>query len=113
MRQLVLVTFKGTTAKVWYLHGPNAAQADDVMRPIAAREDAEARAAVHPLPVPREVDADRCYNIARSRMTPGSSTRSSRSRAARVQAGSTSASMDEGTMTRPTGGSASSRRVRS
>jgi hypothetical protein len=59
---LVAFTFTGTRGRLWQLH--DVIPADEVVRAIAEREEAEAVVVVHPMPVPPEVDGERCFNIA-------------------------------------------------
>ncbi|MFT4625440.1 MAG: hypothetical protein ACI8PZ_004108 [Myxococcota bacterium] len=59
---LVLLTFNGSTGRIWQLHDPP--MADDVVRAIIQRESPDAIAFVHPQPLPPEVEGERGYNVA-------------------------------------------------
>ena len=65
VRYLTLLTFREAKAKLWQIvDAPSAAVADDVIRMVAAREQASALAVVHPVPPPPETQADRAFNVA-------------------------------------------------
>jgi hypothetical protein len=59
LRSLVLVTFRGATARMWQLH--EVPQADEVIRAIAARDEATSLVVVHPAAIPPEVHADHAF----------------------------------------------------
>ena len=59
---LMLLTFDGSKARVWQLHG--ATEPDDIARAIIQREAPQAIAFVHPMPLPHGVEGDRGYNVA-------------------------------------------------
>jgi hypothetical protein len=58
---LLLMTFRGSTGKVWQLH--QVTHVDDVVRTIARRESAEALAFVYSMAPPPGVEAQRAYNV--------------------------------------------------
>lgn len=59
---LILLAFKGQKARLWQLHDIGAA--DDVVRALVERDEPEAIAFVHPMPLPAEVEGERGYNVA-------------------------------------------------
>jgi hypothetical protein len=59
---IVAMTMRGTTCRIWQLH--DIAPVDDVVRALARREEAEAVVVVGPMPMPPELEGDRCVVIA-------------------------------------------------
>jgi len=59
---LILLAFKGSKVRVWQLHDPPVP--DDIVRTIIQRDEPQAIAFVHPMPLPPQVEGERGYNVA-------------------------------------------------
>jgi hypothetical protein len=68
---LLLLTFQGTEVRTWLLQGTPPVSIDDVVRGLAHHTSCDALVFVFPMPVPREVSADRTVNVAIEDRTSG------------------------------------------